>query len=64
MPRPILVKLNTEINAALRDPTRRNAMVTNGAEPIGGTMEEFARFLPREVKKYAEVAKQAGIKAE
>ena len=64
VPRPILVKLNNEVNGALRDPTIRNAMVTNGAEPIGGSIEAFARFLPREVNKYALVAKQAGIKAE
>ena len=64
VPRPILTKLNADINAALKDPQVRNTMVSNGAEPLGGTMEEFARMLPREIKKYATVAKQAGIKAQ
>jgi hypothetical protein len=39
-------------------------MIANGAEPLGGSMEEFAQMLPREIKKYATVTKQAGIKAQ
>jgi hypothetical protein len=31
---------------------------------MGGSMEEFSQFLRREVKKYAAVAKQAGIRAQ
>jgi tripartite-type tricarboxylate transporter receptor subunit TctC len=64
VPRNILVKLNRDLNAALHDPAVRSFMVANGAAPIGGSIEEFAQFLPREVKKYAAVAKQAGIKAQ
>ena len=63
-PRAIVTKLNSDFNAALRDPAIRNAMIANGAEPLGGSVEEFARFLPQEVKKYATVVKQAGMKAE
>ena len=64
VPQPILVKLNRDFNAALEDPTSRKGMIVRGAEPLGGTMEEFSQFLRREVKKYAAVAKDAGIRAE
>lgn len=64
VPKPILGKLNTDFNAALKDPQIRSTMIANGAEPLGGSMEEFAQMLPREIKKYATVAKQAGIKAQ
>jgi tripartite-type tricarboxylate transporter receptor subunit TctC len=64
VPQPILTKLNRDFNAALEDPATRNAMTSRGAEPLGGSMEHFSQFLRREVKKYAEVAKEAGIRAQ
>ncbi|MCC7483747.1 MAG: tripartite tricarboxylate transporter substrate binding protein [Burkholderiales bacterium] len=64
VPQPVLARLNRDFNAALKDPSIRGAMAARGAEPLGGSMDEFSRFLPREVKKYAEVAKQAGIRAQ
>jgi len=64
VPQPILAKLSRDFNAALEDPATRNAMTSRGAEPLGGSMEHFSQFLRREVKKYAEVAKEAGIRAQ
>ena len=64
VPQPILAKLSRDVNAALEEPSTRNAMTARGAEPLGGSMEHFSQFLRREVKKYAEVAKEAGIRAQ
>ncbi|MBI4193488.1 MAG: tripartite tricarboxylate transporter substrate binding protein [Betaproteobacteria bacterium] len=64
VPQPILAKLNRDFNAALEDPSARSAMTARGAEPLGGSMKEFSEFLRREVKKYAAVAKEAGIRAQ
>ncbi|HJQ63588.1 MAG TPA: tripartite tricarboxylate transporter substrate binding protein [Burkholderiales bacterium] len=64
VPQPILEKLNRDFNAALDDPSTRSAMTARGAEPLGGSMKEFSEFLRREVKKYAEVARDAGIRAQ
>ena len=64
VPQPILAKLNRDANAALEDPAARTAMTNSGAELMGGSMEEFSQFLRREVKKYAAVAKEAGIRAQ
>ena len=61
---PILGKLNRDFNAALEDPPTRRAMTVQGAEPLGGSLEQFARFMPNEVRKYAAVAKEVGIRAQ
>jgi tripartite-type tricarboxylate transporter receptor subunit TctC len=39
-------------------------MTEQGAEPLGGSVEDFSRFLVSEVKKYAQVAKEFGIRAQ
>jgi tripartite-type tricarboxylate transporter receptor subunit TctC len=64
VPQAILLKLNRDFNAALQDPASRSAMAASGAEAMGGSMQEFSQFLQREVKKYAQVAKDAGIRAQ
>ena len=64
VPRPILVKLNRDFNAALDDPAGRKAMIARGAEPLGGSVEAFSQFVKSEVTKYAAVAKEAGIRAQ
>jgi tripartite-type tricarboxylate transporter receptor subunit TctC len=64
VPQPILQKLNRDTNAMLEDATVRSAMTANGAEPLGGSIEQFSQFLRREVRKYASVAKDAGIRAQ
>jgi tripartite-type tricarboxylate transporter receptor subunit TctC len=61
VPRPILAALNRDFNAALQDPDVRKGLTVRGAEPLGGSSEDFAQFLQREVRKYATVAKEAGI---
>jgi tripartite-type tricarboxylate transporter receptor subunit TctC len=35
-----------------------------GAETIGSTPEEFAKFLRAEIAQYARVIKESGLKAE
>ena len=64
VPVDIIVKLNREINDLLRDPQFREGMISRGAIPMGGTREEFDAFLRREVKKYAALVKESGIKIE
>ena len=64
VPQTILTKLNSDFNAALADPAIRSTMTARGAEPMGGSRKEFSDFLQREVKKYATVAREAGIRAQ
>ena len=64
VPKDIILKLNREINELLRNPQFRDAIITRGAVPMGGSTEEFSGFIRREVQKYATLVKESGIRAE
>ncbi|MGE5522643.1 MAG: tripartite tricarboxylate transporter substrate binding protein [Rhodospirillaceae bacterium] len=64
VPKEIVVKLNAQIDEGLRSSAFREKLLTLGAVPVGGSAEEFATFIEQEVKKYAEVVKQGGIRSE
>jgi len=63
-PRPIVAKLNAEINRILKLPEFRERLAKVGAETAGGTPEEFQAYLAAETEKWARVAKTANIKVE
>jgi tripartite-type tricarboxylate transporter receptor subunit TctC len=63
-PRPIVAKLNAEINRILKLPEFRERLAKVGAETAGGTPEEFQAYLAAETEKWAKVAKTANIKVE
>ena len=63
-PALIVQKLNAEISKALLAPDFRDRLAAIGAEPVGGTPEQFARVIESEAVKYAAVIKRAGIKPE
>ena len=60
----IVYRLNAEVNKALASATVKEKFGINGNVPTGGTPEEFAAFIKREVVKWAEVIKGANIKAD
>jgi len=63
-PKPILERLNREVAAAARSPEATSRYTAMGAETIGSTPEEFAKFLRSEIEQYARVVKASGMKAE
>ncbi len=63
-PQAIVQRVNGEINKALQTQDFRERLAVHGAEPVGGTPEQFARVIERETAKYAAVIKRAGIKPE
>jgi tripartite-type tricarboxylate transporter receptor subunit TctC len=60
-PKPIVTKLNQEIAAALADKAVRDRFVEQGGEAIGGTPEEFAKFISSETVKWRDIITKAGI---
>ena len=62
VPRPIIVKLNAEINKALASPTLKERFAALGAEPAIGTPEQFAELIRKENAKWAEVVQRSGAK--
>jgi tripartite-type tricarboxylate transporter receptor subunit TctC len=63
-PQPMIAKLNTELNAALKQPDIQARLTDLGAEPLGGTPEDAATLLKSEISKWAEVIKAANIHVE
>ena len=62
IPRPIVMQWNTEVNRILQMPDVKERLVAGGLEPAGGTPEDFAKVLKRDVERWASVVKQAGVK--
>ena len=64
VPGPVVGRLNTEINAVLRDPDMAKRLVAEAAEPVVGTPEAFGKLIANDLVKWARIAKEASIKAE
>jgi tripartite-type tricarboxylate transporter receptor subunit TctC len=60
-PKPIIDKLNREVNKILSMPEVRKQLQSLGGDPIGGTPEEFARFVDKEIKQWGAVVKSANF---
>lgn len=63
-PRPILDRLNLEVNKALATPELRERLEKAGADPVGGSIESFQQRIGQETQRWAQVIKFANIKAE
>ena len=64
LPRPLIERLNRDINAVLNSPQMNDSLAIQGLEAAGGTPEQFAALIKREVIKYAAIIKAAGLRAE
>ncbi|MGH8678282.1 MAG: tripartite tricarboxylate transporter substrate binding protein [Burkholderiales bacterium] len=63
-PKPVIEKLNGEINRILALPDVAALFQVQGVEPLGGTPEDFAAFIRGQIAKWRPVVSQAGIRAE
>jgi tripartite-type tricarboxylate transporter receptor subunit TctC len=63
-PRPIIDRLNAELNRALQHPEVRERLARDGADPVGGTPEQLQAHLGAEIARWTKVIRAAGVKAE
>ena len=63
-PRPILEKLNAEINKVVNAPEVKEAWAKQGAVPMAMTLEQFDKFLREDIVKWAKVVKLSGAKVD
>jgi tripartite-type tricarboxylate transporter receptor subunit TctC len=63
-PRPIVQKLQTEVNQILADPAVKQRLLALGLEPRGGTPTAFAAFIDAESRKWSDVIRKANIKGD
>jgi tripartite-type tricarboxylate transporter receptor subunit TctC len=61
-PRPIIDKLNGEINRLLQTADVRERFQALGVAPLGGTPEALGKYLEFEVTRWAKLIKETGVK--
>jgi tripartite-type tricarboxylate transporter receptor subunit TctC len=63
-PPAILARLNSEINAALKDEKIRKGFADQAQEPAGGTAEQYGTLVREDSDKYGRLVKELEIKVE
>ena len=61
-PKDIVGRWNTEVGRILTSPDLKGRFLNEGLDAMGGTQEEFARFIRVEIDKYAKLVKSSGMK--
>jgi tripartite-type tricarboxylate transporter receptor subunit TctC len=62
LPKPIIARLNAELNRVVASPTFKDKAMAIGSEPMGSTPEQFAQFIRAEYAKWGEVIQRSGAK--
>lgn len=63
-PKDVLARLQQTLATALAVPELRNQIISQGAEPVGSTPEEFSKFMAVELARWRVVIEASGAKAE
>jgi tripartite-type tricarboxylate transporter receptor subunit TctC len=61
-PRPIIERLNKELQVALADETLRKRLEAEGGEVLSGTPDDYAAFIDAEEKKWGPLVKSLDLK--
>ena len=62
--KPVVARLNTEINKALVSTTAKEKLGAIGYELVGGSTEQFTTLVNREIAKWADVVRRTGAKVD
>jgi len=63
-PRPVIERLNAEVNQALRDPDTIDKFAKQGIDVAPSSSEDFQRMIGMEVRNWTDVARHANITAQ
>jgi len=63
-PKDVIAKLNAEFNKALKTPELSKRLGDEGADPAGGTPEEFVALIKGDIPKWGKVVKESGAKVD
>jgi len=63
-PKDIITRVHGEVTRALQQPEIKARLAGDGADTVGSSPEEFARYIQSELTKWAKVARDAGIQPE
>ena len=62
LPQDVVVKVNAEVNKALRSPDLRKKLGDQGLDISGSTPEQFAKLIREDIAKWGKVVKESGAK--
>jgi tripartite-type tricarboxylate transporter receptor subunit TctC len=60
----IIERVNMEIGKALKHPETKSRLLAEGAEPAGGSPQEFGAYFKSEIARWTRIVQQAGIRPE
>jgi tripartite-type tricarboxylate transporter receptor subunit TctC len=63
-PRNVVARLNGELVKIMHSPELKERLAATGTEPLTSTPEEFAAHIKREIAKWGEVVRKAGVRAD
>jgi tripartite-type tricarboxylate transporter receptor subunit TctC len=63
-PKDIVARLNAEFNKALQQPALRKRLGDEGADPAGGTPEQFASLIKDDIPRWGRIVKDSGAKVD
>jgi len=63
-PKAVVDKLNAEINRIAKSPEMIDKLEKLGAEPVTGSVDDFARFMAEDQKRWAELFKTVKVKVD
>src|SRR5216110_3353834 len=63
-PKAIVARLNAELVKTVHAPDLKERLAEMATDPATSTPEEFADYIKREIAKWGEVVRQAGLKAD
>ena len=62
LPPAVVTRLNSVMNKVLKTPAVMEKYAALGLEPVGGTPEQFGAYIRKEITKWGEITRKAGIK--
>jgi tripartite-type tricarboxylate transporter receptor subunit TctC len=63
-PKDVVGRLNAEFNKALQNPELRQKLGNEGADPAGGTPDQFATLIKDDILRWGKVVKESGARVD
>lgn len=64
LPKEVVLKLNSDINKALKDPELQKKLGDQGADVAGSTPEQFGKLIRDDITRWGKIVKESGAKVD
>ncbi len=61
-PKPLIAQLNKHLNVVLGNAEVRAKLEVEGADPVGGSPEDFDKQIRADIEKFNRIVKEANVK--